>query len=224
MIKNGIFDRLKSENQDVWQAYTHHEFINALQRGDLPKEAFQYYLKQDYVFLIHFARAYALAIFKSHSLAEMRTVSDTLHGLINVEMDMHISYCKEWGIDVDTLEHVEEAQENLAYTRYVLDRGMAGDVFDLLIALSPCVIGYGEIGARLKASPDTVVKDNPYTSWIDMYASDDYQEVVTSTRNYLDELADRHLTDQRAPQISKIFRDATRLEVGFWQMGLDYQK
>jgi len=224
MIKNGIFDRLKSENQDVWQAYTHHEFINALQRGDLPKEAFQYYLKQDYVFLIHFARAYALAIFKSHSLAEMRTVSDTLHGLINVEMDMHISYCKEWGIDVDTLEHVEEAQENLAYTRYVLDRGMAGDVFDLLIALSPCVIGYGEIGVRLKASPDTVVKDNPYTSWIDMYASDDYQEVVTSTRNYLDELADRYLTDQRAPQISKIFRDATRLEVGFWQMGLDYQK
>jgi thiaminase (transcriptional activator TenA) len=224
MIKNGIFDYLKTENKDVWQAYTHHEFVSGIQRGDLPKAAFQYYLQQDYIFLIHFARAYALAIFKSHSLAEMRVVSDTLHGLINVEMDMHVSYCKEWGIDTDKLEQIEEAPENLAYTRYVLDRGMSGDVFDLLIALSPCVVGYGEIGARLKDSNRTVIENNPYTSWIDMYASEDYQEVVVNTRNHLDELADRHLTEQRKAHISKTFRDATRLEVGFWQMGLDYQE
>lgn len=224
MIKNGIFDWLKSENKDVWQAYTHHEFVAGIQQGDLPKAAFQHYLKQDYVFLIHFARAYALAIFKSNSLAEMRVVSDTLHGLINVEMDMHVSYCKEWGIDTDSLEHIEEAPENLAYTRYVLDRGMSGDVFDLLIALSPCVVGYGEIGARLKNSADTVIDGNPYMSWIDMYASEEYQEVVDNTRKHLDELADRHLTDQKKTHISKTFRDATRLEVGFWQMGLDYKK
>ena len=40
----------------------------------------------------------------------------------------------------------EEALGNLAYTRYVLEAGFSGDFLDLMAALAPCVLGYGEIG------------------------------------------------------------------------------
>ena len=49
----------------------------------------------------------------------------------------------------------KEATANLAYTRYVLDRGMSGDRLDLRVAIAPCLIGYGEIGMRLANDPAT---------------------------------------------------------------------
>ena len=39
--------------------------------------------------------------------------------------------------------------EMLAYTRYVLELGLAGDALDLMVALAPCIAGYAEIGAML---------------------------------------------------------------------------
>ena len=61
----GFFERLKSEASAEWRAYTEHPFTNGLADGSLPEAAFRHYLVQDYLFLIEFARAYALAVYKS---------------------------------------------------------------------------------------------------------------------------------------------------------------
>ncbi len=39
------------------------------------------------------------------------------------------------------LKSLPAAPEMLAYTRYVLDTGMRGDLLALQVALAPCVIG-----------------------------------------------------------------------------------
>ena len=51
-----------------WDEYTNHSFVQKLADGTLPKENFVNYLIQDYVFLIHFSRAWALAITKAETL------------------------------------------------------------------------------------------------------------------------------------------------------------
>jgi thiaminase len=48
----------------------------------------------------------------------------------------------------------------------------------LQVALSPCLIGYGEIARRLHADPQTKRKDNLYWKWIENYVADDYTEAV----------------------------------------------
>ena len=58
--------------------------------------------------------------------------------------------------------------------RYVLAQGGQGDLLDLYVALAPCVIGYGEIGARLAVDPDTRLEGTRYASWIAMYAGAEY--------------------------------------------------
>jgi hypothetical protein len=68
-----------------------------------------------------------------------------------------------------------EAEANMAYTRQVLERGLAGDLLDLLVALAPCVVGYGEIGARLMAEHGEGLSNNPYREWVETYAGDEYQ-------------------------------------------------
>ena len=52
-----LFERLKKDNQAIWLAYTQHEFVKQLASGELPESCFRRYLSQDYLFLIHFARA-----------------------------------------------------------------------------------------------------------------------------------------------------------------------
>ena len=61
----------------------------------------------------------------------------------------------------------------MAYTRFVLERGLAGDLLDLQVALAPCLVGYGESGERLLADPATRRDGNPYDEWIAAYTSEE---------------------------------------------------
>jgi thiaminase/transcriptional activator TenA len=199
-----------------------HAFVQGLGDGTLPPEAFLHYLRQDYVFLIHFSRAWALAITKADTVEEMRLAAGTVNGLINEEIALHIKTCASAGIDEATLFATQERQENLAYTRYVLDAGHSGDLLDLLAALAPCVMGYGEIGAYLASAKTS----NTYGEWIGTYASAEYQQLCEDVGVLIDGAVARRLGDgaDASPRWASLqvrFAMATQLEVGFWDMGLD---
>ncbi len=217
----GFFASLRDAAAADWQDYVTHPFLRELAAGDLPEAAFRHYLVQDYLFLVQFARAYGLAAYKADSLAEIRAASEGLKAVVEVEMDLHVGYCAGWGLDAAALEAAEADRATLAYTRYVLDRGAAGDLLDLRTALAPCVVGYGEIGARLAADPATRLAGNPYGSWIETYAGADYQSVAAAERETLDALAARRGGAARFDSLVAVFRTATRLETAFWQAALD---
>ncbi len=221
----GILERLKADSAEVWSAYVGHDFVRRLGDGTLPEACFRHYLTQDYLFLVHFSRADALAVYKADNLADMRQAAATLHALLNTEMDLHVRTCAGWGLSEAEMAAIPEADANLAYTRFVLDTGMAGDLLDLLVALAPCVMGYGEIGARLLADIAMPLKANPYGDWIESYGGPEYQEVAEAAAAQIERVArDRLGADPAAsprwPALSRTFRTATRLEVGFWDMGL----
>ncbi|MFT6580808.1 MAG: thiaminase/transcriptional activator TenA, partial [Alphaproteobacteria bacterium] len=173
-----IYDTLKAGCGDDWTAYIQHEFVRKLGDGSLPRAAFQYYLRQDYLFLIHFARAHALAAFQAETLAELRQSAQTVSAILDGEMQLHVEYCASWGVSEAEMAATPEDPANMAYTRYVLERGLAGDSLDLAVALAPCIVGYAETAQYLMASPDTVKEGNPYRDWIETYAADDYQNVA----------------------------------------------
>ena len=214
-----FFERLKTAASAEWQAYSGHPFTNAMADGSLSEAAFRHYLVQDYLFLIEFARAYALAVYKSPNLADMREAAAGLSAILDVEMDLHIKLCAGWGLSADDLEQAPPAVEMLAYTRYVLDAGMRGDLLALKVALAPCVIGYAEIATRLDAHLNANAATNPYRVWIAEYAGAPYQEVADNARAHLEALADRYATPAREAELIAIFREATRLEADFWEMG-----
>src|SRR5262245_33530349 len=174
----GFFERLKVEAAAEWRAYAEHPFTDAMADGSLPQPAFRHYLVQDYLFLIEFARAYALSVYKSPKLADMREAAAGLSAILDVEMDLHVKLCGGWGLSPETLENAPPAAELLAYTRYVLDTGMRGDLLALKVALAPCVIGYAEIATRLAARPDACAATNRYRLWIAEYAGAPYQAVA----------------------------------------------
>ncbi|CAO3427171.1 thiaminase II [Azospirillum doebereinerae] len=217
---NDLFDRLADGAAPEWSRYVDHAFVRGMGDGSLPEAAFRHYLAQDYLFLTHFARAYALAIYKGRNLTEMRASLNGLKAILDVEMDLHVGLCAGWGIPEDELERTPEAKATMAYTRYVLETGLRGDLLDLHVALSPCVIGYAEIGRRLAALPGALDDANPYRVWIAEYAGEAYQAVAASARETLNRLAADSLTPARFPRLLTIFAQASRLEADFWDMGL----
>ncbi|AWI86537.1 thiaminase II (plasmid) [Alloyangia pacifica] len=215
------FAAMRTEAGGAWRDYTRHAFVEALGDGSLPHEAFLHYLQQDYVFLVHFSRAWALAVVKSETHAEMLAAVGTVNALVSEEMQLHVETCAKAGIPADALFATAERPENLAYTRFVLEAGYSGDLLDLLAALAPCVMGYGEIGARLQAEATS----ERYADWIGTYAGQDYQQSCAAVGALLDGAATRRLgpefeTSPRWQRLCRTFRTATELEVQFWQMGL----
>jgi len=215
------FAALREATGPLWRDYTHHAFVEGLGAGTLPRAAFLGYLVQDYVFLIHFARAWALAVTKAETVGEMRACAGTVDALVNHEIALHVTTCAEAGLSEGELMAAEEHPANLAYTRYVLDAGHSGDFLDLLAALTPCVMGYGEIGARL----GPVAEDHPYAGWIGTYGGQAYQQVCRDAGALLDGAVARRLgpDPQATPgwaRLCRRFTTATRLELGFWEMGM----
>ena len=135
------FNAWQASCPDVWAAYTRHAFVDGLQTGELPRAAYLHYLIQDYIFLVHFARAWSLAVVKAETVEEMKTCAATVDALVNHEMGLHVSTCQAAGIAEETLFEAEEEVANLAYTRFVMDAGLQGDFLDLMAALAPCVCG-----------------------------------------------------------------------------------
>ena len=104
----------------------------------------------------------------------------------------------------------------------MLEIGFSGDFLDLIIALSPCVIGYGIIGNKLKK----IAKSDKYIEWINTYSSQDYQNLCISVAKFIDDSVVRRLgvNYQDTGTWDRLiwnFHKATKLETKFWDMGLN---
>ena len=217
-----VFNLLKEKNLKNWLLYTKHDFVNLLSSDSLEEKYFLNYLIQDYLFLIQFSKAWSLAVLKSDTLEEMKIAANTVNDLINFEMELHIKLCGSYNISKNDLESANEENENIAYTRYVLELGYSGDFLDLLSALAPCVLGYGEIGMNGK---NLKIKTSMYQKWIDTYSSDEYQDVCKNVANLIDQafllrLGSDYVNTYKWNKVNKIFNKATLLEIDFWNMAL----
>ena len=158
----------------------------------------------------------------AHNLKEIKIAASTVNELSNFEMGFHISLFEKDGISKFDLENTEEENENIAYTRYVLELGYSGDFLDLLSALAPCVLGYGEIGLNLQNSNPKI---SMYKKWIETYSSSEYQSVCLNVGKLIDKsfklrLGENYTNTYKWNKASLIFKKATSLEVDFWNMAL----
>lgn len=218
-----LFADLKKAIGTEWTDYTEHEFVRELGEGTLPLPVFQDYLVQDYHFLVQFARANALAAYKSRKLADIKDATGALQAILH-ETELHRRLTARWGITEEALDAAAEKQTTVAYTRYVLDTGMSGDLLDMHVALSPCSIGYAEIGAALEPQRTRALdagEEHPYGEWIAEYSGTEFQTAAQAATDRLDALTAGSVTPQRFDSLVEIFRAATRLEAAFWQQALD---
>ena len=211
--KKTYFYKLKNSCNKVWSEYTDHKFLFDLVSNKLPDKNFKKYLVQDYIFLQQFLKILALSVYKSKSFEEINRSVNFIKG-IDHEIKLHISYCKKWKIPLRSLANIKVESANIAYTDHVLSVGKNGNNLDIFSSLSPCIIGYGEIGFKLSKIKNW--KKSKYSSWIKMYSSKEYQQVAKDNIDYLDILFKNNKNKNLSKQKSN-FKKSTILERNFWE-------
>jgi len=211
--KKTYFYKLKNSCNKEWSEYTGHKFLSDLVNNKLPDKKFKKYLVQDYVFLHQFLKILGLSVYKSNSFEEINRSVNFIKG-INHEIKLHMSYCKKWKIPLNSLNNIKVEKANSAYTDHVLSVGKNGNNLDIFSCLSPCIVGYGEIGFKLSKIKNW--EKSKYSSWIKMYSSKEYQEVAKDNIDYLDILFKKN-KNKNLNKLKKNFKKSTILERNFWE-------
>ena len=212
----GFITEIENQTLSIRQAILEHPFITGIGDGSLPVDRFKYYVIQDYAYLIDYSRALAIASARAIDLQDMSWFARLLDETLNREMELHRSYCQNFGISLQELESVEPAATTMSYTNFLLKTAYQGSFGELVASLLPCQWGYWEIGDHLlkRGLPTSAPL---YVEWINMYSSEEFTELAHQIR----EMADRigggaGLTEQAA--MRQAYTNSVQLEHRFWDM------
>jgi thiaminase/transcriptional activator TenA len=208
-------NHLRREAAGIWEAQHQHPFVRGIGDGKLDMEKFKFWLRQDYVFLIEYARLLGLAAARSPDLGTMTRFAGLLEETLETEMSLHRAYANEFGISREELEQEPPAPTTRAYTNFLLRIAATGDFAELAAALLPCMWSFSEIGQRLALQP--APDDKRYAQWIAMYSSKEFAELAGWCRDLLDNLA-AGLPERELKKLEEAFLTSSRYEWQFWEM------
>lgn len=214
-------DRLRSLADPIWAAQHEHPFVLGIGDGSLNVEKFKYWVKQDYLFLIDYARMLALGAARAPAVPTMRRFAELTNVILNTEMDLHRSYCLEFGITSDELEQETKMLTTQGYTDFLVRVAATGSFAELVAALLPCMWGFCEIGQRLAERPRPA--DPRYARWIDMYSSQEFADLAQWCRDLLDSLASG-LPEAELHRLEEVFITSSRYEYLFWEMAYKHEE
>jgi thiaminase/transcriptional activator TenA len=210
-----VSGQFRARSAPLWHAIHEHPFVRALGSGELSRERFEHYLKQDYAYLIEFGRVLALAAAKSEDLADMRSFARLLHATLEIEMDLHRRTCADFGIAPEVLEGVEPALLTTAYTDFLVRTCYEGQPADILAALLPCEAGYVEIADSLRSRG--MPSNRHYKDWIETYSSAEFREFAQWVAGKFDELAGES-PRREVERWYRLYLTSARFELLFFEM------
>ncbi|MGC5325791.1 thiaminase II [Brevibacillus sp. SYSU BS000544] len=207
--------------QPIWRKNHSHPFVVEMGNGTLDQEKFRFYMIQDYLYLIEYAKLFALGAVKANDIRTMEKFAALLHSTLHEEMSLHRKYAAQFGISTDELESAEPSPITLAYTHYMLHAAQNGSLADLVAALLPCMWSYWEIGKELSRIPGAS-NHELYGEWIRMYSSQEFGELANWCIELLDGLADGK-PERELARLEEIFVTTTKYEYLFWDMAYNQE-
>ena len=192
----------------TYKSILEHPFNKELAEGTLETEKFQFYMKQDSLYLVDFARALAMTASRATNPEDLVLLIDFSKGAILAERGLHEFYFDFYGIKLD----VKKAPGCFTYTNFLISSATHGSYEESLAALLPCFWIYQEVGLHIHRNS---AENNPYQKWIDMYSGEEFQEVVQKAIDLTDRVAE-DANDKQLEKMQEAFITSTRLEWNFW--------
>lgn len=191
-------------------------FITELAAGKLDRNRFIFYLQQDALYLVDFARALAHTAAKLHAVNHVENFLSFAQEALIAERALHTQYFKLFEVEPNTYPQ----PACFHYTNYLLATVSLRSVEEAVTALLPCFWIYAEIGQYIATHS---VAGNIYQDWIAMYSSEDFYKAVLKIRDIVDTLA-----AQSHPQthylMEQAFVRSSRLESFFWDSTYKLEK
>ena len=206
-------DQLLEAGDHIWAAQKEHPFVRELAAGTLDEAAFQHWVKQDYRYLLDYARLFSIAGAKARDEATMTHLLGVAHEVLDHEMDLHREFAADYGISRDELESVEKAPTCHAYTNFLVRTAYEGSIAEIAAALYPCMQGYLDVAEHMA---DLAEDDHEYTPFIEMYTGEEFREATEWCREFVDCCGERYPGEHDA--MREAFLTSAKLEYRFWEM------
>jgi thiaminase/transcriptional activator TenA len=211
-----LFARLQADAAPIRERILGHPFVRGLGDGTLPGDQYQYYLRQDYVFLMEYCRVLALAAARAAEAAVAGRLSDLLNQTLNVEMDLHRETCWACGISPEALEDTRPAPTTRAYTNHLRLVAETAPLPAIVAAILPCAHGYWEIATALRTRG--LPRVPAYEAWIKMYTADEYAAAARWLAGLLDQVGAESCGPRAVDDLRDIFLTSARYEYMFFDM------
>jgi len=206
-------ERLEETAEPIWTAIERHPMVERLGRGTLDVEPFRYWVRQDYVFLVEYARLLAYGAARAPTLDRLRTFAELLSSTAESEMDLHRQYAAEFGLSTAELVSTVPSPTTRAYTDFLVRTAATGSFGDLVAALLPCMWGFNETATRLSAGG--LPSEERYAEWVRTYAGDSFTELTTWCKELMDDVAAESSETDRS-RYRDIFERSATYESRFW--------
>jgi thiaminase/transcriptional activator TenA len=206
-------DRLLESGADIRDAQKEHPFVRELAAGTLDEAAFEHWVRQDYRYLLDYARLFAVAGARADDQATMTHLLGVAHGVLDEEMELHRSFAADYGISAAELERVEKAPTCVAYTNFLLRTAYGGSIAEVAAALFPCMQGSLDVAEHMAELADG---EHRYTPFIETYTGERFREATAWCREFVDRCGERYPGEHDAMEAA--FRRSAKLEYRFWEM------
>lgn len=208
MVFSSLTQQLWETITPLYQSICKHPFIEELAAGTLDKNRFIFYLQQDALYLVDFARALAHTATRLKSLEQTEIFLIFAQEALVAERELHKYYFKYFNVKACS----EQQPACFYYTNYLLATVNQKSVEEAVAALLPCFWIYAEVGQHIA---NTTASNNIYHPWIAMYSSDAFHLAVKKARDITDHLA-TEVFPANHELMKKAFVHSARLEWLFW--------
>ncbi|PRY11158.1 TenA family protein [Kineococcus rhizosphaerae] len=196
---------------DLRAAVERSEFLAELGAGTLDPAAFRYYLEQDAIYLVGYARALSLLAARAPDAASAGFWASCAHGAAVVESSLHADLL-DGGLLPPATGTPVASPTTLGYVSYLVATAACASYAVAAAAVLPCFWVYADAGRRLAAVAD-LVPGHPYARWIAAYDAPEFHASVEQARRCVDAAATPELTEA----MHAAFAVATRYEWLFWE-------
>ena len=215
--KKTVTKRFLDRTCDLWDSYLEHPFVRGIADGTLDKEKFRYYMIQDYLYLIDYARVFALGVAKAKDLEAMRLFAGYVKQIMDGEMDIHRGYMARLGIALEDAEKAKAALDNRSYTAYMLQVGYEEGAAAIAVSILSCALSYEHIARKILDKNPDADKHPFYGEWIIGYACPEYHDANEELIALTERLC-AGLTEEQLDRLEEIFVVCSRYEMSFWAM------
>ena len=208
-------DDLWASIETVYGEILAHPFIQGLTDGSLGRDSFRFYVVQDALYLVEYARALSVAAARAPDADGILLFARNAAGAIEVERALHEEFFRDFGLSEDEVRATPPAPTNLAYTSYLLATVHGGSFAEGLGALLPCFWIYREVGRTLldRGSPEPL-----YARWIETYGGEEYGAIVEDVLQLAEGVA-AELGETERRRMREHFVQTSCYEWMFWDMG-----
>lgn len=207
-----ISNRLRKEADSIWARIFEHPFVVELYQGNLPLEKFEFYILQDYHYLIAAMRNFSIIASKAPTVAAMREVIDILNLEATSEFDGYEELLERLGYTLTDAAEIDPIPISVSYSSFLLSTSSLKSYAEAVAAVLPCFWSYAELADHHKES----IKTNNiqlYKDWGNVYLTDSYLSLVKKIQNLVNKAGE----ECSYGKLKSVFMAASKYEFMFWE-------